>query len=222
MLEWAGVVLGVLPRDTHGGCLRVVWGLGAASARDEAGDGGAAVGLLGGEAVVGAAEDAAVGGVVGAAFSARDDVIVFEPGAAVAAGAVGALPGALQAVSLEHGAAGCAGDVSAGLRRRGDGGCAARGCGCGSTGCGRGGPGARAAAVLGSSRRGGVGGVGGFDSGGAECLRAKRRLWVCSSRRSRARSRRAGSSPLGMAWRRRSRARSSLRLSSALTVSWSS
>ena len=53
---------------------------GVALGGDDAGDGVLAVGSLGGEAVVGLAEDAAVGGVVGAAFSAGDDVIVLEPG----------------------------------------------------------------------------------------------------------------------------------------------
>ena len=93
---------------------------------DDAGDGVLAVGSLGGEAVVGLAEDAAVGGVVGAAFSAGDDVLVLEPGAAVAAGAVGRLPGAAEAVSFGYGTAGFVRDVAAGDRRHGSGGRFAR------------------------------------------------------------------------------------------------
>ena len=76
---------------------------------------------------MGLAEDAAVGGVVGAAFSAGDDVIVLEPGAALAAHTIRATPGATQAIAFDDGTVN-AGTVTAGsseqhLLGSGDGGC---------------------------------------------------------------------------------------------------
>ena len=87
------------------------------AALEDAGDGGLAVGLFGGEAVVGSAEVADVGGFVGAAEAAGGDVVVFEPGLAVAACAIGGAPGAAGAVAGEDGASDVVGDV-AGVRQR--------------------------------------------------------------------------------------------------------
>lgn len=77
----------------------------AATARDDAIDLGLAVGLFGSQAVVRAATHADVLGVVAAALAARIDVVVLEPGSTFTTGAVGGLPGAAQAVSLEDRAA---------------------------------------------------------------------------------------------------------------------
>lgn len=65
--------------------------------------------MLGGEVIVSAAADAEVGWLITAAEAARFDVVVLEPGAALAAHAVRADPGAAKAVSFEHGTASRAG-----------------------------------------------------------------------------------------------------------------
>ena len=83
---------------------------------DDTRDEGLAVDLLGGEAIVRTAEDATVLGIVAAAHTAGDDMVVLQPGAALAADAVGAAPRAAEAVAFEHGAAGRAGDVARGSR----------------------------------------------------------------------------------------------------------
>ena len=95
--------------DRHGR----LW-LPGAAASDDASDGGSAVGLLCCQVIVGAASDADVGGIIGAPHAARDDVVVLEPGSASAADSVGAVPGALEAVAFEHGAADFVGQVRAG------------------------------------------------------------------------------------------------------------
>ena len=78
--------------------------LAPAAAGDDLGDGSTPVRLLGGEEIVGVTADLDVRGVVAAALAAGIDVVVLEPGAAFAAGAIGAVPGAAQAVALDDGA----------------------------------------------------------------------------------------------------------------------
>lgn len=76
--------------------------LAGAATRDDARDGSLAVNLLGSEPVVRAAPDSQVGGMVVAAEASRHDVVVLEPGTALAAGTVGANPGTAKAIALEH------------------------------------------------------------------------------------------------------------------------
>ena len=78
--------------------------LAPAAAGDDTCDGSAPVGLLGGEEIVRATTEPEVRGVVAAALAAGIDVVVLEPGAAFAAGAIGAVPGAAQAIALDDGA----------------------------------------------------------------------------------------------------------------------
>lgn len=72
---------------------------------DDARHGGLPVGELGGELVVSSAADAEVCWVIRAAEATWDDVVVLQPGSALATSAVWALPGAAQSVAFEHGAA---------------------------------------------------------------------------------------------------------------------